>query len=171
VWLFAESSHARLVHTIAPTNLDFRFARRYGEAIRALTDAKALTPEDVSVNMWLGVAYYLSGDFQSARAACEKAGEVNGPWCLAMIYEKLGRHTEAEAMLAKVRTIAGDRLAEGYADIYAQWGDTARALDWLETAMRNLDPYLAYTKVNPFFDPLRNEPRFQAIERALKFPD
>jgi len=147
------------------------FARRYGEAIGALTDAKALIPEDVSVNMWLGIAYYLSGDFQSARTACERAGEVNGPWCLAMIYDKLGQHAEAETMLAKVRTIAGDRLAEGYADVYAQWGDTARALDWLEAAMRNRDPYLAYTKVNPFFDPLRNEPRFQAIERALKFPD
>jgi TolB-like protein len=147
------------------------FARRYGEAIAAFTDAKALAPDDVSVNMWLGIAYYFSGDFQTARAACARAGEVNGPWCLAMIYDKLGRHTEAEAMLAKVRTIAGDRLAEGYADVYAQWGDTARALDWLETAMRNRDPYLAYTKVNPFFDPLRNEPRFQAIERALKFPD
>ena len=147
------------------------FARRYGDAIRAFIDAKALGQDDVSVNMWLGIAYYLSGDFESARATCVKAGEVNGPWCLAMIYDKLRRHTEAETMLAKVRTIAGDRFAEGYADIYAQWGDTARALDWLETAMRDRDLYLAYTKVNPFFDPLRNEPRFQAIERALKFPD
>jgi TolB-like protein/Flp pilus assembly protein TadD len=147
------------------------FARRYGDAIRAFRDAKALGQDDVSVNMWLGIAYYLSGDFQSARATCVRAGEVNGPWCLAMIYDKVGRHAEAETMLAKVRTIAGDRLAEGYADIYAQWGDTARALDWLETAMRNRDPYLAYTKVNPFFDPLRKESRFQAIERALKFPD
>jgi tetratricopeptide (TPR) repeat protein len=78
------------------------FARRYGEAIRALTDAEALIPEDVAVNMWLGIAYYLNGDFQSAGTACERAGEVNGPWCLAMIYDKLGRHTEAETMLAKV---------------------------------------------------------------------
>ena len=147
------------------------FARRYGDAIRAFRNAKALGQDDVSVNMWLGITYYMSGDFESARTTCERAGEVNGPWCLAMIYDKLGRHTEAETMLAKVRAIAGDRMAEGYADIYAQWGDTARALDWLETAMRNRDPYLAYTKVNPFFDPLRNEPRFQAIERALKFPD
>jgi tetratricopeptide (TPR) repeat protein len=147
------------------------FARRYREAIRPLTDAKALTPEDVSVNMWLGIAYYMSGDLERARDACEKAGEVNGPWCLAMVYDKLGRHTEARAMLAKVRASAGDRLAEGYADIYAQWGDTARALDWLDTAMRNRDPYLAYTKANFFFDPLRSEPRFQAIERALKFPE
>ena len=147
------------------------FARRYGDAIRAFRNAKALGQDDVSINMWLGITYYMSGDFQSARTACERAGEVNGPWCLAMIYDKLGRHTEAETMLAKVRAIAGDRFAEGYADIYAQWGDTARALDWLETAMRDRDPYLAYTKVNFFFDPLRNEPRFQAIERALKFPD
>jgi TolB-like protein/Flp pilus assembly protein TadD len=147
------------------------FARRYGDAIKAFTDAKALAPEDVSVNMWLGISYYFSGDFQSARAACEKAGDVNGPWCLAMVYDKLGRRAEAENMLAKVRSIAGDRVAEGYADIYAQWGDTARALDWLDVAVRNRDPYLAYTKVNPFFDPLHKEPRYQAIERALKFPD
>jgi TolB-like protein len=147
------------------------FARRYGEAIRALTDARTLIPEDVSVNMWLGIAYYLIGDFQNARATCEKAGEVNGPWCLAMVYDKLGRRAEAETMFAKVRALAGDQFAEGYADIYAQWGDTELALDWLDTAMRNRDPYLAYTKVNPFFDPLRKEPRFKAIESELKFPD
>jgi tetratricopeptide (TPR) repeat protein len=146
-------------------------ARRYGDAIRAFTDAKALGQNHVSISMWLGIAYYMSGDLQSARAACEGAGDVNGPWCLAMIDDKMGRHAEAETMLAKVRNIAGDRMAEGYADIYAQWGDTGRALDWLETAMRTRDPYLAYTKVSPFFDPLRAEPRFQAIERALKFPD
>ncbi len=147
------------------------FARRYDEAVRAFKDAKALGQDDDSVNMWLGAAYYMSGDLQSARAACERAGKINGPWCLAMIYDKLGRRSEAEAMLSKVRAIAGDRFAEGYADIYAQWGDTARALDWLDIALRNRDPYLAYTKVNFFFDPLRREPRFLAIVRALKFPD
>ena len=147
------------------------FARRYDDAIRAFRDARALGQDDVSVNMWLGISYYLSGDLKSAIAECEQAGEVNGPWCLAMVYHKLGRHSEAEAMLAKVRAIAGDGFPEGYADVYAQWGDTARALDWLDKAMRDRDLYLAYTKVNPFFDPMRNEPRFQAIERALNFPE
>ncbi len=147
------------------------FARRYGEAITAFADAQARTPQDPAVNMWLGISFYLSGDFQSARIPCEKAGNINGPWCLAMIYDKLGQHAKAEAMLARVVALGGDRFAEGYADIYAQWGDTARALDWLEAAVRNRDPYLAYTKANPFFDPLRKEPRYQAIERALKFPN
>jgi TolB-like protein len=159
-----------------PTNhfglgVSLMFAKRYSEAAQAFTDAKALGQDDVSVNMWLGITYYQSGDFENARATCALAGEVNGPWCLAMVYDRLGRHDEAQAMLAKLTAQAGDQFAEGYADIYAQWGDTARALDWLETAMRNRDPYLAYTKVNFFFDPLRKEPRYQAIERALKFPD
>ena len=172
----AAARRVLVLDPLNPTNhfglgVSLTFARRYGEAIGALRDAQALAPRDVAVNMWLGAAYYVTGDFEHALRSCEAAGEVNGPWCLAMVYDKLGRRAEAEAMLAKLQAIAGDRFAEGFADIYAQWGDTARALDWLDRAVRNRDPYLAYTKVNFFFDPLRAEPRFQAIERALKFPD
>jgi hypothetical protein len=36
--------------------------------------------------------------------------------------------------------------------------------------MRLRDPELAELKINPLLDPLRTEPRFQAIERELKFP-
>jgi hypothetical protein len=32
------------------------------------------------------------------------------------------------------------------------------------------DPGLQYLKIDPLVDPLRREPRFQAIERELKFP-
>ena len=55
------------------------FARRYGDAIRAFMEAKALGQDDMSVNMWLGITYYMSGDFERATATCVKAGEVNGP--------------------------------------------------------------------------------------------
>ena len=37
--------------------------------------------------------------------------------------------------------------------------------------MRLRDPGLAYLMTDPLMDPLRKEPRFQAIERELKFPD
>jgi hypothetical protein len=36
--------------------------------------------------------------------------------------------------------------------------------------MRLRDPGLIYVKTDPFMDSLRREPRFQAAERALKFP-
>jgi hypothetical protein len=65
----------------------------------------------------------------------------------------------------------GDRPAYQYAEIYSQRGNTAKALEWLQTAVRVRDPGLGWLKMDPLLDPLRNEPRFQAIETALKFPD
>jgi hypothetical protein len=54
--------------------------------------------------------------------------------------------------------------------IRPQSGNRAKALEWLETALRLRDPGLEFLKTDPLMDPLRQEPRFQAIERELKFP-
>jgi hypothetical protein len=55
--------------------------------------------------------------------------------------------------------------------ICAQWGHSVKALEWLDTAARLHDPWLQYLRVFALFDPLRREPRFQAIQRALNFPN
>ena len=62
-------------------------------------------------------------------------------------------------------------MAYQYAAIYTQWGDTHEAAEWLETALRLRDSGLADLKSDPLLDPLRKEPRFQAVERELKFPN
>jgi hypothetical protein len=69
-----------------------------------------------------------------------------------------------------MRAANGDSSAYQYATIYAQWGNRAKALEWLETASKLRDPGLIYVKTDPLLDPLRKEPRFQAIERELRFP-
>jgi hypothetical protein len=74
-------------------------------------------------------------------------------------------------MLAKFQASASDAAAYQYAEIYAQWGNVPTALEWLDTAVRLRDPGLVDVKTDPLMDPLRQEPRFQAIERELKFPD
>ena len=56
-----------------------------------------------------------------------------------------------------------------YAEIYVQWGNVPKALEWLDTAMRLRDPGLEDLKTDPLMDPLRKEPRFQAVMRELKF--
>jgi TolB-like protein/Flp pilus assembly protein TadD len=145
-------------------------ARRYREAIDALTDAKRLAPNSGFINAWLSFAYYADGDYASARAACEGADESNRSICFALAYEKLGRHAEARRALAQLQTQMGDACAVFCAMILAQWGDYARALQWLEVALRDRDPYLIKVRRNAYLDPLRSNPRFQAIERALKFP-
>jgi tetratricopeptide (TPR) repeat protein len=90
--------------------------------------------------------------------------------CLAVVYDKLGRHADAQAVFAKFKAAQGDASAYQYATIYAQWGNQAMALHWLEAALRLRDPGLVYLKTDPLLDPLRKQPRFQAIEHELKFP-
>jgi tetratricopeptide (TPR) repeat protein len=85
-------------------------------------------------------------------------------------YDKLGRHADAEAMLANLHRSEGENAAYQYAEIYAQWGDEAQALEWLEKALQLHDSGLTDIRVDPLLDPLRKEPRFQAIVRSLNFP-
>jgi TolB-like protein len=148
------------------------FARRYEEAVAALAEVISLDPDFKPTYGYRGLAYYGLGDLQSARTSCETKPDF---WftqqCLSVIYDKLGRHADAEAVLAKMKAANGDTPAYQYATIYAQGGNRAKALEWLETALRLRDPGLKELKTDPLMDPLRKEPRFQAIERELKFPD
>ena len=65
----------------------------------------------------------------------------------------------------------GEAAAYQYAQIYAQCDNIPKALEWLEAALRLHDPSLEYVKADVLLDSLRNQPRFQAIERELKFRD
>ena len=148
------------------------YARRYEEVPKAKRDQALIDPEYYQDPLE-GWAYYFLGDFEKARAACERVTlpDTGADICLAMVYDKLGRHGDAAAALAKVQKERGEAYSYAYADVYAQWGVAAKALEWLETAVRVGDDDLILIKASPFLDPLRKEPRFQAIERALKFPD
>ncbi|HEY4771677.1 MAG TPA: tetratricopeptide repeat protein, partial [Steroidobacteraceae bacterium] len=161
----ARGSHATLGRALYA-------ARRYEEAVAAYAEVISLEPDYKQTYGVRGLAYYGLGDLESARASCEtKPDYWVSQWCLAVIYNKLGRHADAEVVLAKLKAANGDAGAYQYATIYAQWGNLTKALEWLETALRLRDPGLALVKTDPLLDPLRKEPRIQAIERELKFPD
>jgi TolB-like protein/Tfp pilus assembly protein PilF len=146
-------------------------ARRYEEAVAAYAEVIRLDPDYKSTYANRGFAYYGLGDLERARASCETKPDYWGSQqCLAVIYDKLGRHADAEAELTKLKAALGDTAAYQYATIYAQWGNRAKALESLDTAWRLRDPGLELLKTDPLLDPLRQEPRFQAIERELKFP-
>ena len=148
------------------------YSRRYQEAAAAATEAISLDSDYQAAYGNRGLAHYGLGDLERARASCEaKPDDWVNQQCLAVTYDKLGRHAEAEAVLTKLKVSRGDAVAYQYASIYAQWGDTAKALEWLDTAIRLRDPGLEYLKTDPLIDPLRKEPRFQAIERELRFPN
>jgi TolB-like protein len=147
-------------------------AHRYEQALAANAEAISLDPDLLRAYEYSGLTDYQLGNLAGARAICEARPNFWGAqWCLALTYQKLGRHPDAQAAVAKIQAMMGDTMAYQYSTIYAQWGDTAKALEWLESAMRLRDPGLSLLKVDPLMDPLRKEPRYQAIERELKFPD
>jgi tetratricopeptide (TPR) repeat protein len=146
--------------------------RRYPEAITTLQEALALDPDAPLGRAFLGRTYYSLGDFERARVSCDsKLADDNCQWVLAVAYHKLGRQADAETALAKMKASVGDAAAYQYTTIYTQWGNRTSALEWLDTAMRLRDSGLVYLKTDPFLDPLRKEPRFQAVMRELKFPN
>ena len=83
-------------------------ARRYEEAVAAFAEVISLEPEFKATYGHAGFAYYGLGDLQSARASCEtKPDYWVSQQCLAVIYDKLGRHADAEAELAKMKAATG----------------------------------------------------------------
>jgi TolB-like protein/Flp pilus assembly protein TadD len=147
-------------------------ARRYEEAAAAFTEAIKLNPDYEPDYGWRGLALYGLGDLEHARASCEvKRDNWNSQQCIAVVYAKLGRRADAGAELKRMQAASGDAAAYQYATIYAQWGDRTKALEWLDKAMSLRDPGLEYLKTDPLMVPLRQEPRFQAVMRELKFPD
>jgi TolB-like protein/Flp pilus assembly protein TadD len=146
-------------------------SRRYEESIGVLQDTLALDRNDPTAYGTRGMDYYLLGQFQKARDSCAvKPDDWQSLVCLAIAYDKLGKRSDAEAALGKLRTSGGDDYAVQYAEIYAQWGSMPKALEALETALRLRDPGLESIKIDPLLDSLRNNSRFQVIEKALSFP-
>jgi serine/threonine-protein kinase len=148
-------------------------ARRYKEAIAAYDQAIGLSPGHASeVYQRRARSYYMVGNFPLAKASCEaEPDHYQVQLCMPLVYERLGQRAAAEAALATAIADQREFSAYQYAQIYAQWGDTKKALDWLETALRIRDTGLEYLKTDAFLDPLRSQLRFQAIERQLKFTD
>jgi tetratricopeptide (TPR) repeat protein len=147
-------------------------ARQYEEAVIAFSEGISLDPGAKAFYTYRGFAYYGLGDLANARASCETALDYAGnQWCLAVTYDKLGQRADAERQLSKLTASYGDVMAYQFAAIYAQRGDNSKALEWLETALRLRDSGLESLKTDSLMDPIRQEPRFQAVMRELKFPE
>ena len=147
-------------------------AHRYEEAKAANAEAISLDPGMLRAYEFSGLTDYQLGNLAGARATCEARPDYWGTqWCLALVYKKLGRDADAKAAMAKIEAMQGDTAAYQYSATYAQWGDTAKALEWLESALHLRDPGLSLLKTDPLIAPLRKEPRYRAVERQLNFPE
>jgi TolB-like protein/tetratricopeptide (TPR) repeat protein len=150
----------------------YYYAGRQQDSLAAARRAEELGGGVSRAFGWQGMALIQLGDYKAARDAC--AAETM-QWvaftCLAIVYDRLGRHTDAEATLGQLIHRYGDASSYQQAQIYGAWGDVPRALEALQRARRVGDPGLQAVRVDPFFAKLRGDLGFKALINQLKFPN
>lgn len=158
-----DRAYTRLAITLSDARQFREAVETYDRALRIRASGQALAER--------GLALLKLGELDGAKRDCETPPLTwENRTCLAILYEKLHRHPDAEAQVAVLVHEMGDSPAMQFAEIYAQWGDIPKALDWIEKAYRVKDPGMVWLKVDDALDPLRSQPRFQEMERKLNFP-
>ncbi len=148
------------------------FLRRYPEAIEAGRNALAVAPH-------LPISHFITGFSllllrRPAEAMAEfRAMPTDDPFRLtgeALAAARTGNASATEQRMARLKQLYGDGTSYQCSEIHAQLGDRGRALAELENAVRAKDAGLIYLKVDPFLDPIRNDPGYTALLRRLNFP-
>ena len=122
--------------------------------------------------MLVGDTLVALGNFSDAQAQYGKAapdywGRVTGE---ALIAARQGNKPAGLQKLERLRQLYGDAASTQLGEIYAQLGDREAALAALEKAYEIKDAGLSTMLVDPWLDPVRKEPRFEAIVRKMNFP-
>jgi TolB-like protein/Tfp pilus assembly protein PilF len=152
-------------------------ARRYDEGIAQLRKTIEMDPRFYYARWNLGTALQFNGQLQEALAEYKTAAELSDDplllGLLAQAYAKLGQRGEAVKMLEQLQQLAGRRYVANYAFaiVHMALGEKDKAIDSFERAYHNhAGPDLILIKVDPMLDPLRGEPRFEALVQKVIAP-
>ncbi len=149
-------------------------ARHDVEAAEHLAAAQRVDPEYYLFDVFLGLVLERQGDHAGAVAALERAvarAENNDNLAqLAHAYGSAGRRRDAERLIAQLleRRKRGFVPAANFSGAYAAIGNQDEALRWLALALEDHSESLIILKVDPAFDPLRSDPRFEAVLHRVK---
>jgi TolB-like protein/Tfp pilus assembly protein PilF len=142
-------------------------ARRYDEAIGELRSVLAVHSDYATAHWFLGYALIAVGQSDEAITALDKAVSLSGGspaviGTLVSAYAQSGRRTEALRLVDELKRRQRRNYvpAEAFVDAYLGLGERDQAFAWLDRAYREHSGILQILKVHPFFDPVRNDPRF-----------
>jgi len=150
------------------------YQRRYDEALAAARTATSMRA-DAPVATDIFQRVYLSKGMRDEQLADQRLRIAMDPERMAAFERGLkeGGYEGAQRAIADVLAARYEkglvRNADGIATRYLDGGDKNRALDWLEKAYAARDVSLAYLGL-PQWDPLRSDPRFQALVRRVGLP-
>ena len=150
------------------------YARRFDEAVEQAKKTYDLDPNFIGGRNWLGHTYAAKGMYAEALATVEKSLSSDMPLLTTAgyVYGRTGQREKALATIEGWKEKEKSRYVQNYwvAINYAAIGDKNGAFAELEKAYQNRDWFLQRIKVDPFLDPLRDDPRFDELVKRMNFP-
>jgi TolB-like protein/Flp pilus assembly protein TadD len=149
-------------------------SRHYDEAIRELRSDLAVYPDNPGDLWFLGFALIAKGAADEAIPVLEKAAALSDrtPAIIGVLvhaYAQAGRRSQAMGLIEELkrRQQKGYVPAAAFVNAYLGLGDKEQAFAWMERAYEEQSMILQYLKVHPFFDPVRDDPRFKDLVRRV----
>jgi len=175
---FAESERARQLDPLSliiasDKGAILYFSRQYDRAIEQFRAVLDMEPNFPRAHMVL-FAYVQKGQTADALAEIERwRRDDDTPWTWAMaayVYGRSGQQDQARRALEKLeQTNRQQHLdpASMLAQAYAGMNEKEEALGWLQKAYSEHANVITTLKVDPLFDPLHADPRFQKLLRSV----
>jgi adenylate cyclase len=152
-------------------------ARRYDQAIAQLYKTLELDPTFYYAHLNLGLAFQLKGDLSGAIAEYTKAQQLSDDpeirVRLAAAKAHSGDKQAAAQMLEELEELSRQRYAHTYwrALLYLSLRNHDKAIRWLEKGISEHEGRdINWIKVDPLLDPLRGDPRFEALVQKVVAP-
>jgi len=147
----------------------YYYSGEVDEALARFEYALALNPDLAVAHAWLAAMYLLQDRYQEAlmEIAKEKWPAVR-LMVYSLIYYDLGEVEKSDE--AKSELLQLPVAMVGYAPlvVFAYRGEIEAGLDWLEQNAGQMNfPSLAEGNVSPVAEPLRKDPRYEAVMRTL----
>jgi eukaryotic-like serine/threonine-protein kinase len=157
--------------------LAFYTARQYNQAIEQERRTLELDPNYINARRTLGMTYVQKLMYKEAIAEFEKALVISpdNPYVISELgygFALSGRRVEAQKTLDRLNELAKQKYvpASYSVMIYAGLGEKDKALDWLEKSYQEryiVGDGTGDIKVDPVFDLLRSDLRFQDLLRRM----
>ncbi len=152
-------------------------ARQYEPAAKQLIATLELNPSFAYAHAHPGSTYRVKPTLGDAVAEYQKAValEKDSPRYIAMLgsaYATAGSRSEALQILGDLQELSKRKYVDPVLKVYllASMGRKEEAIATLATGYEDRSYLIRWLKVQPNFDPIRSDPRFEALLRKMNFP-
>ena len=153
-------------------------SRDYERSIEYFKESLDLRPDFPPTRVFLARSYLALGRYPEAITEIEKARKnaernVIPVAFLAYAYAKSNRLSEANKLIRELKSRSESEYVPPYliAMIYSGSGNNDKAFEYLEQARLERQSYLTHLRVDPIFDDIRSDPRFDELTKKIGIPN